>query len=229
MKIKKKKFALLKKLHSLDDALNFLREKAKLSTKFDESVDVELVLNIDYKNSTQRLKSFSILPNSVGRICKVAVFYKGPAVEQLNNIRNVEVGFDDLLTKLKKTKGKQFNFVLTTDDYIHDLNEVKVILSRRSLLPSKRDGTLLIDVVGDVQKIQKYQVNYKTDSACSIKSSFGRISYTNEILCDNLKCLLNDIEKKYPSSLRNSLFKFIKISTTMGSCFNVDINSIKFF
>lgn len=229
MKLKKKNIFYLKKLYNLEEALNILRENSKLKINFDESVDVEFVLNIDYKRSEQRVRSFAFLPNGTGKVCKIAVFYKGSDEVELRKIKNVFVGYDDLLASVKKTRGKKFDLFVTTPNYLKDLSEVKNILGKRSLLPTERDGTLVTCVLQDVQRIQKQQVNYKTDSSCSIKSSFGRISYTNKELYDNLKFLLNDVTQKHTISIRNSLIKKIKISTTMGSCFNVDVNSIKFF
>jgi large subunit ribosomal protein L1 len=61
--------------YALNDALALVKETA--NAKFDESVDVAVVLGIDAKKSDQAVRGSVVLPGGTGKSVRVAVFTQG--------------------------------------------------------------------------------------------------------------------------------------------------------
>lgn len=225
-----KKFFCKNDLYSLDDALLMLKNRAARFSKFDESVDVEIVLSVDTNKAEQKIRSYTLLPYGTGKRYNVAVLYKGVDCDKVSSFDSVYVDFDSLLDNLKNKKyRRKYDFLITTPLFLPYLEKLKVMLGQSSLYPTTRDGTLVEDVFSSVGKLIKKQVNYKTSLLGIIKCSFGRISYLEYQLKENVEFLLADIIKKHPINIRSSLVKGVRISTTMGPGVHINLNSLNIF
>ena len=70
------------KLYPMADALELVKLYA--TAKFDESVDVAVVLGIDAKKSDQTVRGSVVLPAGSGKTKRVAVFAQGGRVIAVN-------------------------------------------------------------------------------------------------------------------------------------------------
>src|SRR5882724_11012222 len=85
--------------YPLADALKLIQETA--TAKFDESVDLAIVLGIDAKKSDQSVRGSVVLPAGTGRSVRVAVFTQGTKVDEAKAAGAEIVGFEDLAAKIK--------------------------------------------------------------------------------------------------------------------------------
>src|SRR4029453_14069299 len=86
------------KSYAVGDALKIIKETA--TAKFDESVDVAVVLGIDAKKSDQTVRGAVVLPGGTGKTVRVAVFTQGAKAEEAKAAGADIVGFDDLAAKV---------------------------------------------------------------------------------------------------------------------------------
>src|SRR5919204_528277 len=100
-----KKFAAARKQvdrekrYSLEDAFALV-PKAKVSTKFDETVDIAVRLGVDPKHADQMVRGAVNLPHGTGKTVRVAVFAKGERETQARDAGADFAGSDDLVAKV---------------------------------------------------------------------------------------------------------------------------------
>src|SRR3981189_3246381 len=85
--------------YPLADALKLIKETA--TAKFDESVDVAVVLGIDAKKTDEAVRGCVVLPAGSGKTVRVAVFTQGAKADEAKAAGADIVGFEDLATKVK--------------------------------------------------------------------------------------------------------------------------------
>ena len=69
-----------KTIHKLEEALAISKKFA--SKKFDESLDISIILGIDAKKSDQQIRGVTSLPKMLKKNIKIAVFADGDDVEK---------------------------------------------------------------------------------------------------------------------------------------------------
>ena len=70
--------------------------------KFDESVDVSVVLGIDAKKSDQQIRGVISLPKMPEKKVKIAVFAEGKDADDAKKSGADIIGGDDLIEKVKR-------------------------------------------------------------------------------------------------------------------------------
>src|SRR5512138_2423460 len=85
--------------YSLDEALDLL--KATATAKFDETVEVAMLLGVDPKYPDQQVRGSVVLPHGTGRSVKVLVFAKGEKGREALEAGADFVGSDDLVARIQ--------------------------------------------------------------------------------------------------------------------------------
>src|SRR6185437_3226609 len=81
------------------DGMRLVVETA--TAKFDEAVDVAVLLGVDPKQSDQQVRGAVDLPHGAGKTVRVVVFAKGPKEEEAKAAGADFVGADDLVEKIQ--------------------------------------------------------------------------------------------------------------------------------
>ena len=89
-----------KTIHQLEEAVDISKKFA--SKKFDESLDISIILGIDAKKSDQQIRGVTSLPKMPKKNIRIAVFADGDDVEKAKTAGAEIVGGDDLIDKIKK-------------------------------------------------------------------------------------------------------------------------------
>ena len=96
------------------------------------------------------------------------------------------------------------------------------ILGPRGLMPNPKVGTVTQDVAGAVRNAKAGQVQYRTDKAGIVQCSIGRASFTVEALEENMKALIEAVNKSRPATAKGVYLRKISLSSTMGVGLRVD-------
>jgi large subunit ribosomal protein L1 len=207
------------KLYSVQDALAVVKQNA--NAKFNESIDVSLNLGVDAKKSDQTVRGALVLPKGTGKDKRVAVFAQGERAEQAKEAGADLVGFDDLAADIKAGK-MDFDVVIATPDAMRVVGALGQILGPRGLMPNPKVGTVTQDVAGAVRNAKAGQVQYRTDKAGIVQCSIGRASFTVEALEENMKALIEAVNKSRPATAKGVYLRRISLSSTMGVGLRVD-------
>ena len=210
------------KLYPLKDALQLVKESA--TAKFNEAVDVAINLGIDAKKSDQTVRGSVVLPQGTGKTVRVAVFAQGEKAQQAKDAGADLVGFDDLAADIKGGK-MDFDVVIATPDAMRVVGQLGQVLGPRGLMPNPKVGTVTQDVTLAVKNAKAGQVQYRADKAGIVQCTVGRASFTVDALEENLRALVDAVNKARPTGTKGIYLKKIAVSSTMGPGVRVDQSS----
>ncbi|MDR3323421.1 MAG: 50S ribosomal protein L1 [Zoogloeaceae bacterium] len=211
------------KLYAVSEALTLVKETA--TAKFDESIDVAVNLGIDARKSDQLVRGSVVLPAGTGKTVRVAVFAQGEKAEAAKAAGADIVGFDDLAAEVK-AGNLNFDVVIATPDAMRVVGQLGQILGPRGLMPNPKVGTVTMDVTTAVQNAKAGQVQYRTDKGGIIHATIGRASFPAEKLEQNLKALIEALNKARPASAKGQYLKKIAVASTMGPGVHIDQASL---
>jgi large subunit ribosomal protein L1 len=216
--------ALLEKVdsskeYSLTSAVETV--KTLKSAKFDESVEISLRLGVDPRHADQMVRGAVVLPNGTGKTVRVAVFAKGPKVEEAKNAGADIVGGAELAEEIQ---GGMFDFdmVIATPDMMGVVGKLGRVLGPKGLMPNPKTGTVSMDVAKAVQNAKGGQVNFRVDKKGNIHALVGKVSFEAAKLEENISAFVKAINKQKPASAKGKYIKTSSISLTMSPSVKVD-------
>lgn len=210
------------KLYALKDALQLVKESA--TAKFNEAVDVAINLGIDAKKSDQNVRGSVVLPQGTGKTVRVAVFAQGEKAQQAKDAGADLVGFDDLAAEIKGGR-MDFDVVIATPDAMRVVGQLGQVLGPRGLMPNPKVGTVTQDVTLAVKNAKAGQVQYRADKAGIVQCTIGRASFSVDALEENLRALVDAVNKSRPAGTKGIYLRKVAVSSTMGPGVRVDQSS----
>jgi len=212
------------KAYPLSEALALVKEIA--TAKFDESIDIAVNLGIDAKKSDQTVRGSVVLPAGTGKTVRVAVFAQGDKAAAALAAGADIVGFEDLATIIKGGV-MDFDVAIATPDAMRIVGQLGQILGPRGLMPNPKVGTVTMDVTTAVKNAKAGQVQYRADKAGIVQCTIGRASFPTESLQQNLRALIDALNKSKPSGSKGIYLRKISLSSTMGAGVRVDQASLQ--
>jgi large subunit ribosomal protein L1 len=205
------------------DAMKLMKQAA--TAKFDESVDVAVNLGIDAKKSDQTVRGSVVLPAGTGKKVRVAVFAQGDKATAAKAAGADIVGMEDLAEQIKAGK-MDFDVIIASPDTMRIVGQLGQILGPRGLMPNPKVGTVTPDVANAVKNAKAGQVQYRADKAGIVQCTIGLASFEPEALCENLKALVEALNKAKPATSKGIYLQKLSVSSTMGPGIRVDIASV---
>jgi large subunit ribosomal protein L1 len=212
------------KFYPLPDALQIIKETA--TAKFDESVDVAVNLGIDAKKSDQSVRGSVVLPAGTGKSVRVAVFAQGDKAKEALSAGADIVGFEDLAEQIK-AGNIDFDVAIASPDAMRIVGQLGQILGPRGLMPNPKVGTVTPDVAGAVRNAKAGQVQYRADKGGIVQCTIGRASFSVDSLTQNLRALIDALNKSRPATSKGIYLRKISVSSTMGIGVRVDQTSVR--
>ena len=145
----------LEKIYSLNEAIELVKKSA--TAKFDETIDVCVMLGIDGSKQDQAVRNVVTLPNGTGKTYRVAVFAKDQKAEEAKKAGADIVGAEDLLEMVQKGD-MPFDRCIATPDMMALVGRVGKILGPKGLMPNPKLGTVTMDVATAVKNVKGGQV-----------------------------------------------------------------------
>ena len=211
------------KVYTVTDAIKLVKETS--TSKFDETIEVAIRLNVDVKKADQQLRGAVVLPNGTGKSKKVLVVAKGDRAKEALEAGADYVGDEELLNKIEKENWIDFDVIISTPDMMPQLGKLGKVLGPKGLMPNPKVGTVTTDVAKAVSDVKKGKIEYKTDSFGNVHSVVGKASFTEKALEENLKTFIEVILKSKPQTVKGEYVKNVSISSTMGPGIKLDLNS----
>ncbi len=211
------------RLYPLGDALALVRDKAL--AKFDESVDVAVVLGVNARKSDQNVRGATVMPKGTGKTVRVAVFADGEIAEEAKAAGADLVGLADLAEQVRQGE-IEFDLCIATPDTMRVVGQLGQILGPRGLMPNPKVGTVTTNVTRAVQDAKSGRVQFRIDKAGVIHCPIGKVSFNQTDLEENLNALVSALIKARPASTKGQYIRRVSLSSTMGPGVKVDRMSI---
>ncbi len=212
-----------KSLLPLGEAVALVKSNA--TAKFDETIELALNLGVDPRHADQLVRGTVNLPNGTGKTLRVAVFAKGPKAEEATKAGADIVGAEDLMQDIQGGK-IEFDRCIATPDMMPIVGRLGKILGPRGLMPNPRVGTVTMDVTQAVQDAKGGQVQFRVEKAGVVHAGVGKASFEESKLVENVRAMVDAINRAKPTGAKGTYLKKVSISSTMGAGVSVTLDSL---
>ncbi len=211
------------KSYSLDDALKVVKDNAK--AKFDETIEFSMNLGIDPRHADQMVRGMISLPNGTGKTLRVGVFARNVKAQEATEAGADVVGAEDLAEKVQ-AGDIQFDRCIATPDMMALVGRLGKILGPRGLMPNPKLGTVTMNVKDAVLAAKSGQVEFRAEKAGIIHAGVGKASFDEDKLAQNIRALVDAVQKAKPTGTKGTYLKKASLSSTMGPGIRVDVATL---
>ncbi len=129
--------------------------KKNSTTKFDESIDISLKINLKQsKGGDFSLRTIVNLPNGTGKKSKVAVLCEPDKTDEAKKAGADIVGSEDLIEKIAAGKF-DFTKLICTPAMMGKIGKHGKVLGPKGLMPNPKLGTVATDITKAVKDIKQ--------------------------------------------------------------------------
>ena len=202
-----------------DEVIDLVKKNS--NSKFDESIDISLRMNIKQsKGGDFSLRTVVKLPNGSGKKEKIAVLCDPDKIEEAKKSGADIVGSDDLIEKIASGK-INFTKLICTPSMMGKVGKHGKILGPKGLMPNPKLGTVSKDIAKSVNDLKTGLVEIRNDKDGNLASTIGRKSFSVEKLLENFNFFIESVKKEKPDTIKGELIKNIFITSTMGISYKI--------
>ena len=206
--------------YDVAEAISLVKKNA--TAKFDETIELHIRTVCDGRHAEQQIRGAVVLPHGTGKSVKVLVFAKGTKVDEAQAAGADFVGGEELIPKIQNEGWFDFDVVVATPDMMGVVGRLGRVLGPKGLMPNPKAGTVTMDVTKAIADIKAGKIEYRLDKTNIVHVTVGKVSFTEEMLADNFKAIMDAIVKAKPSALKGQYIKNITLTSTMGPGVKVD-------
>ena len=206
----------------IDNVLNLI--KSNCTTKFDESVDLNLRINNKQKKNEVNLRTVVNLPGGTGKSIKVAVVCEESKMDEAKNAKADLIGGDELVEKIKNGE-LNFEKLICTPSMMIKLSKLGKVLGPKGLMPNPKLGTVTNDISKAVKEAKAGQVEIRNDKDGNIGLSIGKKSFEDDKLIKNYSAIIDALEKEKSNlTIKGDLVKQVFITSSMGVSYKLKLD-----
>ncbi len=206
-------------LYAPAEAIALVKETA--SAKFDETVELHVLLGVNVRHADEQLRGTLALPHGLGKDVTIAVFAQGAKARDAEAAGADFVGAQDLAEKVQEG-WTDFDVALATPDMMPVVGQLGRILGPSGKMPNPRVGTVTEDIEKAVAESKSGKVEYRTDRQAIVHMAIGKASFPDDKLLDNYSAVIDEIIRAKPSSSKGKYIRSATLATTMGPGVRVD-------
>ena len=198
---------------SLEEAVAFV--KANANAKFDETVEIAMRLGVDIKKSDQTVRGTVNLPHGTGKTIRVIVFAAGTHADEAKAAGADEVGYEELIEKVKNG-WTDFDVAIATTDAMKEVRKIARVLGPRGLMPNPKTGTVTDDTAAAVKAAKGGKVDFRMDRTGNACVLCGKRSFDADKLVGNINAIVAAVQSERPAAAKGTFIRSLTVSSTMG-------------
>tara|TARA_B100002003_G_scaffold204722_1_gene197826 strand:- start:479 stop:1168 length:690 start_codon:yes stop_codon:yes gene_type:complete len=197
--------------------------KKNCTTKFEESIDLNLQINNKQKKNEINLRAIINLPEGTGKKIKVGVVCEENKVQESKDAGADIVGGDDFIEKIKNGN-LDFEKLICTPGMMIKLSKLGKVLGPKGLMPNPKLGSVTNDLKKAVSDTKSGQVEIKNDKDGNIGLSLGKKSFSDDKLLKNFNIVFETLEReKGNHKVKEELIKNAFLTSTMGVSYKIKL------
>ena len=216
---KDNKKKILNKTLSLNDAIKLF--KSLNNPKFDETIDISIILNKEKQKGENLARGYSQLPNGTGKKIKVAVFASDEKVEIAKKAGADLVGNEDLIKDIKEGK-INFDIVVSTPEMMKNIATLGEKLGPLGIMPNPKTGTVSDDLEKTIKNIKGGQIQFKSEKNGIVQAGIGKLSFSEDAIVNNFKEFINSVNKSKPDTIKGKFINKVFLSISMGPSLRIE-------
>jgi large subunit ribosomal protein L1 len=209
------------KLYSKREAVALLKETA--TTNFDSTVELHMRLGVDPRHADQQVRDVVLLPHGLGKEVRVLVFAEGEDATRAEEAGADFIADDETIQKIQDG-WTDFDVAIAVPSMMGKVGRLGRVLGPRGLMPNPRAGTVAPgdDLPRLIEEAKAGRVEFRVDRTSNIHAPFGKSSFTEEQLRENLQALLDSIKRARPAAAKGAYVRSATLANTMGPGIKVD-------
>lgn len=198
--------------------------KTNATAKFDETIEIAMVLGVDPRHADQMVRGVVSLPSGTGKTMRVAVFARDAKADEAKAAGADIVGAEDLMEAIQ-AGNLDFDRCIATPDMMPIVGRLGKILGPRNLMPNPRVGTVTMDVKAAVEAAKGGEVQFRAEKAGVVHAGIGKASFDEASMVANVKAFVAAVQKAKPAGAKGAYMKKISLSSTMGPGVSIDVSN----
>ena len=197
--------------------------KQNCTTKFDESLDLSLLINNKQKKSEINIRTVINLPGGSSKKVKIGVVCEDNKSQEAKDAGAEVVGGDELIEEIK-AGNLNFEKLICTPGMMIKLSKLGKVLGPKGLMPNPKLGSVTNDIKKAITDAKSGQVEIRNDKDGNIGLSIGNKSFSDDKLIMNFKAVLDALDKeKSNNTIKGDLIKQAFITSTMGVSYKIKL------
>lgn len=210
-----------KKIYTVEEAVKIL--KSFPAPKFDAAVELHIKLGIDPTKGDQLVRGTIVLPHGTGKTKKVIAFVEAEKEAEAKTAGADIIANEEIMEKIQKTGVIEFDVAIATPGMMPKLSKLAKILGPRGLMPNPKTDTVGVNITKMIQEQKAGKVSFKNDDTANLHQIFGRFSFDEVKLRENLTALIEAVKKVKPAAAKGIYIQNAVICTTMSPGIHVEI------
>ena len=197
--------------------------KKNCTTKFDESIDLNLQINNKQKKGEVNLRTVANLPSGTGQKVKVAVVCEENKAKEAKDAGADLIGGDEFIEKMKDGE-LNFDKLICSTSMMIKLSKLGKVLGPKGLMPNPKLGSVTDNLKKAVIDAKTGQVEIKNDKDGNIGLSLGRKNFSDDKLIKNFNAVFEILEReKGNNTIKGNLIKNAFLTSTMGVSYKIKL------
>jgi large subunit ribosomal protein L1 len=210
--------------YAIEEAVSLVR-KMKY-TKFDETLELSILLGVDPKHADQMVRGTVVLPHGIGKTKRVCVIASGEKLKEAEGAGADYVGGKEIVDKIAGG-WIEFEAVVSTPDMMREVGKLGKVLGPKGLMPNPKSGTVTPDVAKAIKEIKAGKLEFRVDKTAIIHCGVGKLSFEEKQLSDNVHALMTAVLKAKPPTAKGKYLRSVFMSSTMGPSVKLDTAGIE--
>ena len=198
----------------LDEAIAIVKQFS--NTKFDQTVELVMLLGIDPKQADQAVRGSVSLPKGVVAFCDEAT------AEQAKEAGAVEAGGDELVKKIQDG-WMDFDVAVAHPRMMSKVGRLGRLLGPQGKMPSPKSGTVTADIETAIKEYSAGKLAYRNDAGGNIHAMVGKVSFSADDLRENVEAMLQHMKRVRPAAAKGTFIKKVFLTATMSPAVQVAI------
>ncbi len=216
---KENKKKILNKTLPLNDAIKVFKNLK--NPKFDETIDISILLNKEKQKGENLARGYSQLPNGTGKKIRVAVFASDEKVEIAKKAGADLVGNENLIKDIKEGK-INFDIIVSTPEMMKNIAILGEKLGPLGIMPNPKTGTVTDDLNKTIKNIKAGQIQFKSEKNGIVQAGIGKLSFSDDAIISNFKEFIDSVNKSKPDTIKGKFINKVFLSLSMGPSLRIE-------